>query len=324
MSRVRGYRKQLRRERENLPPFRWQPRDVELLDRIRENRFLDLTMCQRLFPPMTGGTGQGTNYLGKRLTRLFHHGYLDRVRLLEPSPIDDLGHRFVYAITRKGVVELNARRPDTDEPWPLPNDDANFDLSANYIDHALMIARFRVALEVALRAHPWTLATFEREHQDLRERWTSGGATHRVNPDAFFVLEGPASARAFFLEADRATMQLDRMLEKFESYAALYQERRHQEAYGVPSFQVLTIATTAARARNLVKAVANIRDRDLTPRGRMLRNCTVPFQLRQLFLFGTEESYRERPENILAAILRGASYPAEAASLTPTPTSFVR
>jgi hypothetical protein len=198
-----------------------------------------------------------------------------------------------------------------------------------FIAHALMVATFRVALTEAVRMTPSTrIERFERESRDLTAGWRVAShevpelcrdlRTHRdperlfVNPDAFFVLHDGARAEgdqrsAFFVEADRSTMTVGRLLEKFVHYAEMYRARvHHRRPFEVPAFFVLTVTKTAERASNLLMVVTA----DGSP---------VPPASRDFFLFTTEEAYREHPTNVLAAIWRAANHPGERRSIIPSP-----
>jgi hypothetical protein len=249
-------------------------------------------------------THPNTN-LARRLSKLFHHGCLDRVRTIR-------GGELIYALAQNGANLLRSRQlplfvPETD--WT----EKNRDLKQPYIDHALMVARFRVALTCALPATlSTTLEKFQRETRDLKAEWRHAGARIYVNPDAFFVLRDgerdPGRQRtAFFLEADRSTMTLDRLRDKFTRYSHMYSDRVHQEQFQIPNFRVLVVAKSAERAVNLLRILID----DETP--------AMPAEHRGFFLVTTEQRYLEHPTNALAAIWRAADNPHELRGIIPSP-----
>lgn len=133
------------------------------------------------------------------------------------------------------------------------------------------------------------------------------GERRKVNPDAFLILEGDGvHPAAQFLEADQATMgRGQRMVDKFEDYAAMYREKRHPELFGVPSFRVCLVAKSEERASNLMNLV--IEGTDIRP------------EERKLFWFTSEASYRECPSNVLATICRSADDPQRLRALVGSP-----
>jgi Replication-relaxation len=285
-----------------------QERDHELIQAVSDNRFLTRSLLVTFFPPDPARTPAhvrtaapktpGTN-LDRRLAKLYHHGYLDRVRTVR-------GGELIYALAGRGAELLRTRQPE------LPMLDwaeKNRDLSGLYIEHALMVARFRAGLTAGLAAAAGRLLHFERERRDLKAEWREGGERYYVNPDAFFSYaeSGGGGEQPAFLEADRSTMTLARLWGKYASYAAMYRARIHREAFGVSSFpRVLPITKSAERATNLLELVAG----DDSP---------APKELRDLFLFTTETSYAQAPTNILAAIWRSAAEPDTRRALIGSP-----
>jgi hypothetical protein len=98
---------------------------------------------------------------------------------------------------------------------------------------------------------------------------------------------------AYFLEADRSTMHLPRLLEKYERYAQMYAEGVHKEAFGIPNFRVLTVCKSKERAGNILKLAAA----DDSP---------IPADYKKFFFYTAEETYTETPQNIFAEIWKRA------------------
>jgi len=183
-----------------------------------------------------------------------------------------------------------------------------------------MVARFRVALEVALREHPdLELSYFSRDNQDVRTNWTDKkGNRFYINPDAFFVLRSKAPEQeqmGFFVEADRSTMTLERLVNKYGMYTAMFENRIHHEAYKVKFFRVLTVTKSAERASNALQYA--VREPNKT------RKKTDPFIIpenrRGLFYFTTDLAYSDHPSNVLASICRKANDPRELTAFIPSP-----
>lgn len=306
------YRPQEKRLSTAKPPLQLQERDFGILEAVWANRFLTRDLLLALFPPdqtraprpVATGRHIGSN-LDRRLAKLFHHGHLDRIRTVR-------GGALVYALGQRGAALLKSRQPSLPLSEATDWREKNRDVSNLYVDHALMVARLRTALIVATGQTPaTTLDRFERESTDLKATWQHRGRRLYVNPDGFFILRDTARPEgkqrtAFFLEADRSTMTLARLREKFANYAALYADREHQHAFGVPSFRVVTVAKSQERASNLLKLVID-GDSPIDP------------EHRALFLFTTEETYRDQLQNVFAAVWRAADTPHELRSLIPSP-----
>jgi hypothetical protein len=308
--RKRGtYRKQFIRDKTAPPPFTIQERDISIIQAVFENRFLTIPLLAQLFPPDENGRRRKGaseparllpySNLYRRLSPLFHNGYLHRFRTV-------IGGDHIYAVDTKGVQILRDRQI----PLPLPNEDwrLNKETPATlFVNHTLMVARFRVALQRALAEHPsLQLHSFEREGLDLKAEWRHNGQKVLVNPDAFFVLKDTSTDHyiAYFLEADRSTMQLSRLLKKYQDYSTMYQERRHLETFGIQNFNVLTICKSLERAGNLLTLV-HADTVGETSKGKPIPN-PIPRNHRSFFYFTTEEVYKDAPANVLATIWRRA------------------
>src|SRR5439155_1532797 len=124
------------------------------------------------------------------------------------------GCPLIYSLAQSGADLQRDRQPELTLPETIDWAEKNRGLSDRYLHHALMVADFRTALTVALRAAPsTTLDHFEREGRDLKAEWRTAGRRLYVHPDAFFILRdttrpAPRQRAAFFLEADRSTMPL--------------------------------------------------------------------------------------------------------------------
>lgn len=317
-----SYLPQRRRLAGRKPPFIPQARDFEILTAVYDNRFLTTSMLAALFPAdhdrkpaaalqVTGRdeaspAAYPTNLL-KRLSKLFHHHHLDRLR---PT----YGGELIYALgqagadlIRGGQLRLFSEKIDWDEK--------NRDLGQPNIDHALTVSRFRTALTVALRSTPTiTLDRFEREGQHLKAEWRRNDRRIYVYPDAYFVLHDTAAGRRghFFVEADRSTMTHEKMAVKFERYSHLYVDREHTKHFGITTFRVLTIAKTAERNRGLANTLRE--------------GCAVPKDNHELFLFIPETDYADRPTNVLASSWHAGDRPlgAPARALIASPLPLIR
>lgn len=313
-----SYRKHYIRDKKNAPVFHLQERDTAIIKAVFENRYLTVPLLAQLFPPDPAGRARkgvtapplamSYNNLRVRLRNLFHDGYLHRFRTI-------IGGEHIYAVDTKGVQLMKEKQiplPIHEEGW-RPNKETPATL---FIDHTLMVARLRAALTAATREHEnIRLVSFEREGLDLKAEWRQNGKRVYVNPDAFFILRDESQEEgrkhtAFFLEADRSTMTLARLIEKYQRYSAMYAERIHSQTFGIPSFRVLTICKSKERASNALKLATD-------------EKSPIPRDHRSFYYFTTEETFAEHPQNILAAIWRRTDTPKEFRAIIPSPLARV-
>jgi hypothetical protein len=202
------------------PPLALQARDLELLRTAHDYRLITTPQYFRLF------SDDSRDGIYRRLQKLFHHGYLDRLGTNPNAPM-------LYALAKRGadVLEVSARK----------------DVGDRYVAHQLMIGDFRIALTHAAGAHGIDLT------------WRTLPQALPVRPDGFFSLQFPelpeGRNRAFFmLEADRSTMPRERFVEKLRAYRAWHLAGGHTEALGIRTFRVLTVTRSDERLGGLVRA----------------------------------------------------------------------
>ena len=273
-------RRLFRRLEENLPPLAITERDVSILRLVRDHRFINTEQIHAL-------VGGSQHNVTERLSRLFHHGYLDR-----PAHQRELraeGYRvMVYALTPKGAQAMAQPSGEPVVVSPHLNED-NRTAKRSYLAHTLMVSQFRVCLELACRARPDLHLTQWRVSDRPLARVFVGLERVAVIPDAHFVIEA-ADGRAahFFLEADRGTMSQGRFLSKLQSY---WQLRASTLNNSIPrAFRVLTIAQSKRRMENLLATAT-----DADPRHTGSR----------MFCFTVETEYSlEDPGAVFGAIWR--------------------
>ena len=102
----------IRAKQSHRPPIALQDRDLELLRTIVEYRLISTPQVLRLF------SEESRDGIYRRLQKLFHHGYLNRIGTNPNAPL-------VYAIGTRGAETLNVSvRKDVGDP---------------YVEHQLMI-----------------------------------------------------------------------------------------------------------------------------------------------------------------------------------------
>jgi hypothetical protein len=221
--------------------------------------------------------------LKRKLLNLFQAGFVDRP-IQQFSYFKPSGH-LVYSLGKKGaaLVSQNNGLPVAAKP--------SREIGISFLKHSLMISGFRSALNLAL-AKPGSHRL--RVWKDLGpiDAVYCEGNRLPIAPDAFFTLETERYLTHFFLEADRSTMTLNRMLDKYRGYWNWRAERGHERKLGIANFRVLTVCVSDQRAENL---------RNIAAKASNAENAS------DMFWFACENSYnKENPDNILTPIWRSA------------------
>lgn len=221
-------------------PFRIQKRDQVILGLVFDYRFLTSRHIQRLVPG-------SDKVILQRLQKLFHHSYLDRIKLSNNDPI-------LYALGNKGADELTLYfgidRGKID--WAKKNREVR----ETYLAHSLQINNFRITLTLALKGNPDKEIFSWIPEGDLKDEVVFYGEQQRkvrapLVPDAFFTLRDQDEGIHFFLEADRSTMTNQRFFNKMRAYWFYWKQGKHKEKLNVGAFRVLTVCKSRARKDNL-------------------------------------------------------------------------
>lgn len=275
-------------------PIQLQKRDLKILHLIFEYRFARSDFVVKLID------GSERNIL-KRLQKLFHQGYLDRItdrRIRTRSGSD----KMVYAITKKAAdllaAELEIELPKLNWAWK------NRQVTERHVKHTLMINKFRTAVNLAAKETEGVSLAFWKENRGsgknidpelsvkLTVRTGQGREEkRRIVPDAFLCLEDPDYNYFLYLEADRSTMAVHRFLKKVENYWVWYDVGGAKKKHGIKKFRVLTITQSERRRDNLRNAIIAARkDRKLEVGGGM-------------FWFASEKDFSiDNPANVFAPI----------------------
>jgi hypothetical protein len=131
-----------------------------------------------------------------------------------------------------------------------------------FVNHELMISRFRADLELGCKA---SIGRTELE------KWMQGsalwskvdagsGKTLPHRPDAFFAIRFPNAPEGqqrsnFFYEADRGTSNLTRFKEKLEAYLLFLMQGKHKQ-YGVQKIRAVVVHTIKKDWLSQLKGVA--------------------------------------------------------------------
>jgi hypothetical protein len=279
-------RHRFQRHRYGKPSFVLQDRDSDIIRLVADHRIISSEEVQWLIP----GSRQS---ILRRLQKLYHGGFLDRPRYQKLEP----NRKMVYALGQRGAALL-AQASGAGASATRDLGEQNRQLKIGFLEHSLMVSRFRTALEVACRNRGDVVIESWRQDDELRDRVAVEHADRveriPVCPDAMFILrlvnepEGRNRIHVF-LEADRSTMPLKRFLTKMRGYWHYRQTGRQSERFGINNFLVLTVAPSVERAENLCQVTYDIEGSKLD-------------RLR-MFLFGTEGNYRsDEPSQVLEPI----------------------
>ena len=251
-----------------------QERDRSILKLVHDHRFITTNEIMALTP------GSRRN-LYERLKLLYHHRYLDRIGY-------DLYQPMIYALGNRGAdilthyYGIDRQRIN----WQTKNREAHH----HYINHTLMVSRFRAALTPMLASVGATLITWGRDG-DMHEYVTYTTASRRqrgvIIPDAHFTIDHDGREHRFFLEADRSTMTGDRYLAKLKAYYHYWLQSRRQD--GERGFRVLTLTISPERRDNLRRLAQSI---DASGKGL------------NLFWFLCEQDYHATPQSLAGPIWR--------------------
>ncbi len=268
------------------PPLRLQQRDRDIIKLIYDHRFLTTPMIEQLL----GDAGKSHRGILLRLQKLYHGAYLDRVRLtdVDNPPI-------VYALGNKGADILTSHfgidRQKVD--WTSKNRE----VTERYLSHGLMIARFRLALELATKfrqdtaIHFWEPDGVVKDSITCRNPETQQEERIPVVPDAFFALRDGTRLHPIFLEIDRSTMTHERFARKLRGYYELWNQKlRGGQTYviaghSISAFRVAVVTVSESRAENL----------------RVLAREAAGGKQLRLFWFVAEVCYKDNPANVLNA-----------------------
>lgn len=297
------------------------PDDDRLLLEVYRHDIIDAKTVFALLAP------RSEDRIRRRLRRLFDAGFLQRLGQREQIFVPGGGSLPVaYSLGPRGARRMREAYGLKTKPDRYRGRDTS--LSAQFIEHALEQTRFLVHARQAVSARPdieflYPDEIYSRYAPEILERpslpsvvsapvsWHGYGETEGTIPDGFFMLrymelpEGE-NRRAIFLEIDRGTETIDvnerkqktlkfwkdtSLLRKFVVYSYAFKRRMHQQQFGIPTFQVLTVTTNRER----VGKMQEMYQKRLGPRPHSI----APNR----FLFTDFETLAQHGGNILSAPL---------------------
>jgi hypothetical protein len=217
-------------------------RDVRIMEWAHECRFLTREQVQRL----EFRTGAESS-CKRRLTLLYHHGYLGRTFLPLGNAygasravyyLDQAGAHCLARLRRRPLSELDWRRRDGRQ-------------EEFFLAHALDTNDVRIAFAHVCQARGLELDWLdERALRRLdvlhRTRGRSGEAV-TVLPDAYFTITGLNVPDGFALEVDRGTVAERRMRARIRAYGEWAVSGAYRSHLPAESLRVVFAVTDGAR-----------------------------------------------------------------------------
>ncbi len=226
------------------PRMQITARDIRVVRAVHEMRFVTREQVQRLeFSPSTA------SFCKRRLTLLYHHGFLDRKFIPAPGSLGST--RAIYCLDRKGADlvahELAVSPGDLDWRPKLG------DRELYFLQHTLAINDFRISAMLCARqrdsALHWTdeRALRRREMRDYVVDPKAKGQNLTIVPDGYFTLASAGSAPAFALELDRATVEERPFKTKVRAYGEWKRTGTYRQRFGTDSLRVLFVIASTKR-----------------------------------------------------------------------------
>jgi Replication-relaxation len=256
-------------------PIRLTSDDLAVIGHVDRFRFLRSTHLADLM------RHRSARKLVNRLGTLYHAGYLDRPRAQIEYFTRSGSAPLVYALGNRGA-EVVAELHDT----PLPASDwtdKNRNVKRPYIEHALLVADFMIAVERTLadrkdialidvnsmRQSTPGSAPVVKSSWMLTADYVHAGAKHTLsaNPDAVFGLHFRKLDRRsyFFVEADRGTMPITRTTlaqtsfkRRLFTYLSAHKAKSYVNQFGFHNLRVLTVTTSRERVASMIDAVNDL------------------------------------------------------------------
>ena len=218
-------------------------RDEHIVRWVYELRFATQEQLQLLlFTPST------TSSCKRRLTLLYHNGYLDR-RLI-PLRSRFGANRAAYCVDRRGA-ELLAFLAKTGTPiaW-RPRDN---DRELYFLEHTLASNQVRICATLAARALGLDLVWTDertlksRTMRDLIKDPKHPDARLAVIPDGYFQLAAGETPLGFAVELDRSTVEEKPFKAKVRALGEWKVTGAYRRRFGTDSLRVLFVVASTAR-----------------------------------------------------------------------------
>ncbi|MFA6958351.1 MAG: replication-relaxation family protein [Thermoanaerobaculia bacterium] len=221
--------------------LRLTQRDLDLLGKLGDHRFLDVRQVSALLFP-------SENAARHRLQELLAHRLVHRlympVRPYDPRAVQ------VYALSAKGARHVPRSRADAARPATLSTSDRR---SGLFLDHTLKRNDVRIALERLGETHSkFTMFNWKQRREDVEFRTTDvRGRRQRIVPDGVAYVRVGSEVEVFPIEIDLGTVRLPKMTARYKGYWRDFTEGGPRVRHGPVPYRVLTITNSPARLEAL-------------------------------------------------------------------------
>ena len=234
------------------PPMQLTDRDEKIISCVSEFRFATQEQLQALvFTPTTASSCK------RRLTLLYHNGYLDR-RLI-PLRSAFGSNRAVYCLDRRGAELLSYRHKTGSAVIHWRPADNNRELY--FLEH--MIAANDVRSAATLAAQRMSLTINWTDERELRSRAMKQLVKDpkkpttllAVVPDGYFVLQAGEHLDGFALELDRGTVEERPFKEKVRALGEWKVTGTYRRTFKMDSLRVLFVVAPNKRDKGRLERI---------------------------------------------------------------------
>ena len=237
-------------------------RDLEILQSVNRYRVLNAHQIEALhFPSAQLGARSLRSACQRRLQKLYHHKFLDRIIL---PLIPGEGRRaYPYALDKRGADEL-AKHLGVDRA-ELGWKPRASRLGPLFLEHLLAISQFRVVSELQVRNRTWRSIEWVDEIELRKPEYRSKVPQHVRRgkvvtryPDGYFTVLLPSAPQPahFFLEVDQGTEKNQTWADKMQAYMAFRSSGQSQTSLGTANFRILAMVSSQSRMENLMRVTA--------------------------------------------------------------------
>lgn len=227
-------------------------RDLAILDDLEQFRLLTTRLIQRLHFPVApdhhATIGSATKATMRVLTRLQHHGLVAHLaRRIGGVRHGSQGYIWQLAATGERIQRHRRGQPGR-RRYTEPS-------SALFTDHTLAVAELATTIRTLALDGALEILALASEPACWRQFPGPHGVAQTLKPDLYAVTATSAWEDHWFIEADRGTEHIPKILAKCRVYAAYAATGTEQHRSGVlPA--VLWVTPDAERADVLTRAVS--------------------------------------------------------------------
>lgn len=226
------------------PKMLLTPRDFDIISWVSQLRFATQEQIQQLlFTPSTASSSK------RRLTLLYHNGYLDR-RLL-PLRTRFGANRAAYCLDKKGKDLLTQRAGSGNQTidWrPVDNDRELY-----FLEHLLATNQVRICATIGATEHGFDLTWVSERTlkssamRDLVPDPKSPHTSLAVIPDGYFQLASDGQPLGFAVELDRGTVEERQFKTKVRALGEWKTTGAYKQRFATDSLRVLFVVDKTER-----------------------------------------------------------------------------